>query len=137
MASRVLTLRRSAFVDREAFALPTAHHALSGENSARFGYDRALCLAAAVGMKIDNDPIPHLVKFMRASGVREQRGEVPFVAVGMQNWKPSLAFRIEALGSDCLKFFRLHFCMVFAIDIKQDIDRRLIRRAQTYRADAG
>ena len=25
--------------------------------------------------------------------------------------------------ADCPEFFRLHFCMVFAIDIKQDIDR--------------
>ena len=61
MVPRLLTLRRSTFIDREAFALPTADYALPRENPARFRDDRALRLAATVGMKIKNDPIPHLV----------------------------------------------------------------------------
>src|SRR3974390_3150009 len=89
------TVRRAR--RRKDIALPTSHHPLSGKDSACFGHDRALRLASAVRMKIENDPIAHLIEFMRASGVREQRGEVPFAAFRMKNWKRSLSFWIEAL----------------------------------------
>lgn len=37
MVPRLLSLRRSTFIDREAFALPTADYTLPRENPARFG----------------------------------------------------------------------------------------------------
>src|SRR3974390_3420935 len=129
-------LRCGALVDGKTFALPTSHHPLSGKDSACFGHDRALRLASAVRMKIKNDPIAYFIELVRASGVREQRGEVPLAAVRMKNWKPSVSFWIEALGSDFPERVDCRLCAVFAIYIKQDINRRLIRRTRADRANA-
>ena len=52
----------SALVDCKAFALATADDALPGKRPARFRDDRALRLAAAVGMEIDDHPILDLVE---------------------------------------------------------------------------
>jgi hypothetical protein len=69
-ASRFFTLRVGGpFIGCEAFGLSTADHALSDKRSARFGYDRALRFAAAVGMKIDDNPVSDLAKFVGAGGV--------------------------------------------------------------------
>ena len=69
-ASRFFTLRAGrAFIGCKAFALSTADHALSGKRSARFGDDRALRFAAAVGMKIDDNPVSDLAKFVGTGGV--------------------------------------------------------------------
>jgi hypothetical protein len=42
---------------------------MAGKDPASFGYDRALRLTATIGVEIKNDPIIHLVEFMRASGI--------------------------------------------------------------------
>jgi len=42
---------------------------VSGKRSARFGDDRALRFAAAVGMKIDDNPVSDLAKFAGTGGV--------------------------------------------------------------------
>jgi hypothetical protein len=77
-------------------------------------------------MKIENDPAPHFVEFMRASGVRKQCGEVPFATVSMEDWQPSLAFGVETLGGNFLQFVGRRLGTTFTIDIKEHINRRLI-----------
>ena len=54
-------------VDGKTFALP--HHPLPGKNPTRFSDDGALRLTAAVRLKIQNDPIPHLIELVRAGGI--------------------------------------------------------------------
>ena len=65
----MLHLRCDTLIDGKTFALPTTHHPLPGKNPTRFSDDGALRLAAAVRLKIQNDPVPHLIELMGAGGI--------------------------------------------------------------------
>ncbi len=88
------------------------------------GHDRALRLRLGIGVEIDNDPIIRLLQFMRSLRVGEEHGELPCVAARVQDGKPSLARRIETLGSDLAQLVLRRLHSIFPIHVQQQRDRR-------------
>ena len=68
-----------------ALALAAAHDALSGQWPLGLGHDRSLPLDLVVGAEIDDDPVSRAAQLVGAGGVREERGEVPGAALGVEN----------------------------------------------------
>lgn len=81
----------SLFIGREAFALPSTNHAVASERSIGGGDDGALSLTAIVGMEVDHHPVRYLAQIVRSGGIGEERREMPFPALSVENWKPSRA----------------------------------------------
>jgi len=99
-------------------------HALTCHWSLCLGDDRILAFLVIIVVKIYDHPIVCPAELVRPRGIGEQRCEVPFTTVGMQNGQPCKPFRIEPLRSDFRQSPSGRSLSIFPIDIEQALNRR-------------
>ena len=68
----------------QALGLAPTDHAPAFQFSGCFGYHGPLRLGPVIGMKIEHDPVARSIQLVGPGGVREQGGQVPVAALGVQ-----------------------------------------------------